>query len=224
MKLLLCVLPILTACCLGLAAIADETPVTITFLADSNLNGRGGRSMLKREEEFRPVLVRALAADGVHVEIESPGWKEFSEDGLSWINRAPSAAAMLAAPQKNAVMVEIGGNDCHNPFTLDQTRSNLNQILKRLHEAHIPVLVVGYTPDARCQLSMGPTYLAEYTKMFSDLASKYGDLYYPDFMDGVAGHPELFQDDQEHANAAGNVLVAERMLPVVKELVAQARK
>lgn len=225
LKVFLRVLPIFVACSLGTAATSDDaTHVTIIFLADSNLNGRGGRSMLKREEEFQPALARALAADGVIVAIESPGWQEFSEDGLSWINRAPAAAKMLAASKGYAVMVEIGGNDCHNPFTLDQTRSNLDQILKRLDEAHIPVLVVGNTPDALCRLSMGSTYVTEYIQMFSDLASKYGDLYYADFMDGANGHPELFQDDQEHANAAGNALIAERMLPVVKKLVAQTEK
>jgi acyl-CoA thioesterase-1 len=212
-------LSILAAAHVTAAAFADVAPVTLVFLADSNLNGAGGRSVIQRSEEFRPILNAALAADGVAVNVVSPGWKEFSEDGVTWLKRDPAAAEMLANPQGYAVMVELGSNDCHD-YSLEETHANLNLILSRLHESHIPVLLVGTSAYEICKFAGGPKYLSEYAKVFADLATSYGDLYYPDFKDGVNGHPEFLQPDGDHANGSGNALIAQRMLPVVKELIA----
>ena len=59
--------------------------------------------------------------------------------------------------------------------------------------------------------------------MFSDLATKHGDLLYADFKEDVTGHPELLQADNDHPNAAGEAIVVRNMLPVVEALLAQVQ-
>ena len=210
--------------CFAGHATAGSGAVTIVLLGDSYLNGAGSRGSLTKAEEFSAILSSALAADGVPATLTGPGFKELSESGANWIKRAPAAAKMMAAPSNYVVMLELGANDCGEQLKVDETRANLDLILTRLNESHIPVLVIGTSAYEICRLTMGATYPADYTQMFADLAERYGEFYYSDFKDGVSGHPELLQADQDHPNAAGNALIAEKMLPVVKELVARAQK
>ena len=60
-----------------------------------------------------------------------------------------------------------------------------------------------------------------FSRMFSELAAKHGDLLYPDFKEGVTGHPQLLQADRDHPNAAGDAITVINMLPVVQALLAR---
>lgn len=57
--------------------------------------------------------------------------------------------------------------------------------------------------------------------MFSELATKHGDLLYADFKEGVTGHP--LQADNDHPNAAGDAIIVRNMLPMVEALLAQVQ-
>ena len=59
--------------------------------------------------------------------------------------------------------------------------------------------------------------------MFPELASAFGVLFYPFFLDGVATDRALNQPDGLHPTAAGVDVIVERMLPKVEELVARVR-
>ena len=123
---------------------------------------------------------------------------------------------MLAHPRGQAVILELGQNDC-GMSTLENTRASLDQILAHLAEKQIPVLVVGTAAYDFC----GPDYVAAFPEIFRALAAKYGDLLYPDFKDGVTGHAELLQGDGDHANSDGEAVVVEKMLPSVEALIAR---
>ena len=102
---------------------------------------------------------------------------------------------------------------------LDHTRANLDQLLSILADKRVPVLVVGTAAYGYC----GADYAEPFSKMFSELATKHGDLLYADFKEGVTGHPELLQADNDHPNAAGEAIIVRNMLPVVKALLAQVQ-
>ena len=49
-------------------------------------------------------------------------------------------------------------------------------------------------------------------------------LFYPFILDGVAMKRELNQNDGMHPNPAGVKVIVNRMLPLVRQLVAQVRR
>lgn len=126
---------------------------------------------------------------------------------------------MQAGPANQVVIVELGQNDC-GLLDLDHTRANLDQILGILADKRVPVLVVGTAAYGYC----GPAYAEPFSKIFSDLAAKHGDLLYADFKEGVTGHPELLQLDYDHPNAAGEAIIVRNMLPMVEALLAQVQR
>ena len=197
---------------LGLAT-AGGTPITIVDLGDSYIIGHG---IVAADETFPVRLQAALDVAGRSVEVVDTGFVDTSRVGLRWLTKTTAGMALLTDP---AVILELGQNDCGR-LSLDQTRANLDGILAGLAEKKIPVLVVGTAAYGRC----GAEYIAAFPEVFRGLAAKYGDLLYPDFKEGVTGHPELIGPDGDHPNSAGEAVIVERMLPSVLELIDRVEK
>jgi len=139
-----------------------------------------------------------------------------SKSGLTWLTKNKAGLDLQANLANHAVIVELGQNDC--PGTkLDQTRANLDQLLSIFDDKRVPVLVVGTAAYDYC----GADYAEPYSKMFSELATKHGNLLYADFKEGVTGHRELLQSDNDHPNAASDAIIVRNMLPMVETLLAQ---
>ena len=201
---------------LGLAGNVDaeDAPPTIVTLGDSYINSFG----VDATETFATRLKSELNAAGHPVIIVEVGYTATSKRGLTWLTESKNGLDLQASPANHVVIVELGQNDCV-PINLDHTRANLDQILSILDQKRVPVLVVGTAAYGHC----GPDYAEPYSKMFSELATKHGDLLYADFKEGVTGHPELLQSDNDHPNAAGDAIVVRNMLPMVEALLAQVQ-
>ena len=72
------------------------------------------------------------------------------------------------------------------------------------------------------QRNLGEDYVRQFDGIYPRLAKEYNVVFYPFFLDGVAMNPKLNQADGMHPNPAGVKIVVARMLPLVKQLVAQA--
>jgi acyl-CoA thioesterase-1 len=97
------------------------------------------------------------------------------------------------------------------------TQENLDAILGKLTGLGIPVLFAGM----RAPPNLGEEYGAEYGAVFKGLAAKYDVVFYPFFLDGVAGEPGLNQKDGIHPNAKGAAVIVTRILPAVYEVMAR---
>jgi acyl-CoA thioesterase-1 len=192
---------------------ADTGPIIVT-LGDSYINSYG----VAATDTFATRLSSELNAAGHQVTVVEIGYMATSERGLAWLTRSKDGLALQASPANHVVIVELGQNDCAR-IDLDHTRANMDQILSILSQKHVPVLVVGTAAYGRC----GVGYAEPFSRMFSDLATKHGDLLYADFKEGVTGHPELLQSDRDHPNAAGDAVIAKNMLPVVEALIAKVQ-
>lgn len=192
-------------------AAAADAPVKIIGIGDSYIAAGYGK--------FPTTLQAALKSRGHLVEVIDIGYKVTSASGLEWLLE-PAGQKLLAAPSGHAVILELGSNDCTR-FDVDKTQSNLDQILSQLVEKHIPVLLVGTEPYIYCAGIHGADYPVAYRQIFPDLAKQYGIILYPNFKDGVSGHPELLQSDNDHPNAAGEAIIVNRILPSVEALIAQ---
>ena len=100
-----------------------------------------------------------------------------------------------------------------------EARANLDNILERLGERDLPVLLAGM----RAPRNLGPEYWQSFDAIFPALAEKHNIPLYPFFLDGVALNPQLNQADGIHPNEKGVAEIVARILPDVVRLLDRAR-
>ena len=192
-------------CATGLPAQAQDPPVRIVVLGDSLSAGLG----LPGTEAFPAKLARTLQAKGVAVEISNAGVSGDTASGglgrLDW-----------SVPEgTDAVIVQLGANDALRGVDPKVTRNALDQILRRLKERDIEVLLAGMLAPR----NLGNDYARGFDAIYPELSGKYDALLYPFFLDGVATLAKLNQRDGLHPNAAGVDVIVAGILPKVEELV-----
>lgn len=208
------VLQIAALCSLGLILTtamprAAEKSVRIVAFGDSLTAGYG----LADKDGFVPRLAAALAGKGVAAVIANAGVSgDTASDGLARLD--------WSVPQDtDAVILELGANDMLRALPPEVTRRALDEILRRLGDRHIPVLMCGM----RAAPNLGAAFAHDFERIYPDLAAKYGVLLYPFFLDGVAGNLALLQQDGLHPTPAGVDIIVQRILPSVMALVARAQ-
>ena len=59
----------------------------------------------------------------------------------------------------------------------------------------------------------------KFYEVYEKLAKEFEVIYYPFFLEGVAGDPSLNQPDRIHPNALGVDIIVKKITPYVKRLV-----
>lgn len=200
----------------AVSAAGGLSPITVITMGDSLLTGHG----LPTESRFPALLEQRLRQAGHDATVVNPGFQYTSKVGVDWLEHPVTANGPvdLSSPNTFAIL-ERGSNDCPEGLALEETRANLDKILRKFSAADIPVLLVGTAAFDFC----GAGYVVAFEQVFSDLAGLHGALLYPDFSAGVFGHPDLLQDDQNHPNEAGEMVVLNNMLPLVEQLIARVK-
>ena len=194
---------------LGVApASAGDGRPRLILLGDSLVAGYG----LPEKEAFPAKLQAALDARGVDVDVVNSGISgDTSAGGRARLD------LVLAEPPR-AVIVELGANDGLRGLKPTATEDNLDTIIARLRRQRIPVLLAGmYAPP-----NLGRDYARAFNAVYPRLAKVHGIPFYPFFLDGVAGVPELNQADGLHPNAKGVEVIVERILPYVLKLLGRS--
>ncbi len=186
-----------------------EQPIKIVALGDSLTAGYG----LPEKDGFVSRLQAALTTKGIAADIENAGVSgDTASDGLARLDWSVSQGT-------DAVILELGANDMLRGIKPEITRDALETILRRLTDRHIAVLLCGM----RAPPNMGADYGQTFDRIYPELAGKYGALFYPFFLDGVAANLSLTQHDGMHPNAAGVDVIVGRILPRVEDLIARVR-
>lgn len=189
---------------------AADTPVKIVVLGDSLSAGHN----LPASAAFPVRLERALRAKGHVVEVVNAGVSGDTASGglarLDW--SVPDGTA--------AVIVELGANDMLRGIDPKVTQQALEEIVRRLTERQIVVLIAGM----RAIPNLGMDFVSGFETIYPEIASKYGALLYPFFLDGVAGDAKLNQRDGLHPTAAGVDQIVAGILPKAEELIARVRR
>ncbi len=202
---LLCVAPTI-----GQAA---AKPLRILALGDSLTQGYG----VPPGDDFPNVLEHALKAKGLDVSVINAGVSGDTSAGgrarLDWsledANNPPDAA-----------IVELGANDGLRGLPVDDMAKNLDVILARFKSRGIPVLLTGM----KAPRNFGEAYAKSFDSVFPQLAKKYGVLFYPFFLDGVALNANLLQADGLHPNPRGVEVIVAKLTPLAVHLVEQAKE
>jgi acyl-CoA thioesterase-1 len=115
------------------------------------------------------------------------------------------------------VILELGANDGLRGLSVDQTKSNLRQIVEQLKEAGAAVVLAG--------MKLPPNYGEDYTTRFEAiypaLAQEYHLPLIPFFLEGVGGASSLNQADGIHPTKEGYEIVVEQVLKVLKAVLSE---
>jgi len=184
-------------------------PLRIVALGDSLTAGLG----LGPGDALPAVLQDLLRSKGYSTEIQNAGVSgDTTSGGLARLDWAVPDGTQ-------AVILALGANDMLGGLDVSRARGNLEAIIQRLKARNIPVLLAGM----RANRTLGDDYVNAFDRIYPELAGKYGVILYPFLLDGVALDPKLNQPDGMHPNAEGVRRIAERMLPYIEKLLAQAK-
>ncbi len=136
----------------------------------------------------------ALTAD--RVSKTQPGWRvvnasisgETSAGGVSRI------AGELKRNRPAVVVIELGANDGLRGLPLQQTRSNLERMIKLSQAAGAKVLLIGM----RMPPNMGRDYTQGFERNFSELSKLHKTAYLPFLLEPIALDRSAFQADNLH--------------------------
>jgi len=183
---------------------ASRTAHIVAF-GDSLTAGYG----LPPGADFASRLEKALAERGLNVRVSNAGVSgDTTSGGLARFDWAVPA-------DTDAVILELGANDALRGIPPKIARDNLDQILSKLANRKIPVLLAGM----RAPTNWGDAYTAQFDAIFTELAQKHGALLYAFFLEGVIDMPKLKLPDALHPNQAGVDEIVKRILPTVEELI-----
>jgi acyl-CoA thioesterase I len=179
----------------------DNRPVIVTF-GDSLTAGVAGRS-------YPDDLQDLIDQHGYRYRVDNQGVSgDTSTDGLARIDN-------VIAEHPALVLLEFGGNDGLRGTPVDATRTNLEEMIERLKQANIPVVLLGITLPP----NYGADYLKTFTAMYPELAQKYHLRFAPFLLLHVYNVPGMMQPDGIHPSGEGNKIVARDVFALIQPLI-----
>jgi len=181
--------------------------VTVLFFGTSLTAGYG----LDPSQAF-PVLIAKKSVDaGVPITAINAGLSGETSAGalrrIDWVLKRPV----------DIVVLETGGNDALRALDANALKANLDSIVRRIRKAQPRVKVLLAVMEA--PPNFGARYTASFREAYASVAKSQGLTLLPFLLDGVAGKPELNQDDGVHPNVAGEKIVADNVWRTLKPVV-----
>lgn len=183
----------------------NNAPIKIVVLGDSLSAGYG----LNPGEAFPEKLQKSLAEKYPNLKIENAGVSgDTSSGGLARLN--------WSVPQDtNGVIIELGANDALRGISPNITADNLAKIIDRLKERGVKVLLTGMLAPP----NMGEDYAKEFNIVYEKLAETKMLMFYPFFLEGVAGETSLNQADGIHPTSKGIDIIVNKISPTVEMFI-----
>jgi acyl-CoA thioesterase I len=164
---------------------------------------------LPSADSYPAQLQAALRQQGMAVRVHNAGISGDTSSGgkarLGWV-----IAALKTPP--DLVILCLGANDSLRGVDPKLTRANLDAMLAELQKRKIRVLLAGMLAPP----NMGKDYAKVYNPIFPELAKRYGAVYYPFLLDGIAANPKLQLADGMHPNKQGAALIVKKITPFVR--------
>jgi acyl-CoA thioesterase-1 len=178
-------------------------------LGDSLAAGLG----LAEADAFPAVLESLLRRNGHPVDVVNAGVSgDTSAGGLArvdWVLQQPT----------DILVVELGGNDALRGQDLENTESNLREIVRRGLAAGASVVLLGMDVPT----NYGPDYSRAFSQMYVRIAEKEGVKLVPGFVREVGMDPSLLQSDGLHPTAEGQRRLGETLVSSVEAVIAERK-
>jgi len=186
-------------------AAAGQDQIKLIAFGDSLTAGYG----LQSTDSFAVQLEKSLKNKGYNVSVFNSGVSgDTTAGGLARLNWA-------LGKDIDGIIMELGANDALRGVPPASTRASLDQMLMRLKKRNIEILLTGMLAPP----NLGPDYGKAFNSIYPDLAKKYDLVFYPFFLEKVAGIPSLNQADGLHPTAQGVAIIVQNILPKVETLV-----
>lgn len=124
---------------------------------------------------------------------------------------------LLERVNPSHLIIELGGNDGLRGFNFRQTSDNLNSMIVMAKAKNIDVLLIG----VELPPNLGAAYTERFRRIFVTLADRHQITLLPHFLESVAAaDPALMQDDGIHPTELAQPILAEKILRLMLEMLA----
>jgi len=187
--------------------VGSDRPRIVAF-GDSLTAGLG----VATADSYPTQLQRRLDEEGFRYRVINAGVSgDTTAGGLRRVN-------WVLSSEPSIVVLELGGNDGLRGLRLEETRSNLEEIIRRLQDRKVTIVLAG--------MKLPPNYGADYTtrfeSLYGELAGRYRVALIPFFLEGVAARPTLNQADGIHPTAQGYRVVTGNVFSTLVPLLKKA--
>lgn len=181
----------------------------VVILGDSITAGLGVLQV-----DAYPALVQAdIDAEGYNIEVVNAG--ESGDTSATALRRLDG----LLDPNVKILILAVGGNDALRGIPPSSTYENVLAAVKKAQAKGVDVLVAGMQAPP----NLGEDYTVAFQRVFPKVTRETSAVLLPFLLEGVAGHPELNQDDGIHPTPEGHkriaALVYEKLKPMLDDLV-----
>lgn len=183
---------------------SDNRPRIVAF-GDSLTAGFG----VQADESYPAQLQRRLDSLGYHYRMINAGVSGDTTAG--GLRRVP----WILNSKPELVILELGANDGLRGIPVDQTKSNLRQIIRQLQETGTTVVLAGM----KLPPNYGQDYTTNFEAMYQMLAKEYHLALIPFFLEGVGGSSSLNQADGIHPTKEGYEIIVNQVLKVLKPVL-----
>lgn len=184
-----------------------EKTKTILFFGDSITAGYG----LETDEAFPNLIQQRLDSLGYDYTVINAGLSgETTAGGLNRIN-------WVLKQNVEIFVLELGANDGLRGVPLAETRSNLNKIVDYVQEKNADTRII--LAGMQIPPNLGAEYTSEFKELFPELAKKENIELIPFILEGVAGDPELNQQDGIHPTAEAQPILVDNIWETLEPLL-----
>jgi len=147
-----------------------------------------------------------------------PGWRvvNASISGETTAGGASRIDAEIKRHRPAVVVIELGANDGLRGLPLEQTRSNLERMIRASQASGAKVLLIGM----RMPPNFGRDYTQGFERTFSDLAKQHKTAFLPFLLEPIALDRSAFQADNLHPVASAQPKLRDhvwsKLLPLLK--------
>ncbi|MEX5212787.1 MAG: arylesterase [Nitrospiraceae bacterium] len=188
-------------------ALRNEDRPRIVAFGNSLTAGLG----VPREQSYPALLEQRLESMGYQYRVINAGVSGDTTAG--GLRRVPWILKSLPT----LVILELGANDGLRGLSLEQTKANLEAIIRLLKEARVTIILAGM----KLPPNYGETYTKGFEALYADLARRYGLVLIPFFLDGVAANPALNQSDGIHPTGEGYKRIVETVFTKIEPLLSK---
>lgn len=129
------------------------------------------------------------------------------------------AAELLNKYRPNILILELGGNDGLRGLNLALSQQNLESIISLAKQQNTAVLLVG----VRLPPNLGKRYNAKFQSMYQSISNKMQTQYLAKFLQGVAEHRHLMQQDGIHPTAEAQPFLQKKVESALDSMIENAR-
>ena len=122
---------------------------------------------------------------------------------------------ILSKQQIDYLLIELGGNDGLRGFPPKLIKHNLLQIINLAKQKNITVFLM----NVKIPPNYGPRYNKMFSQVFVDVADQANVSLLPFFLNTIAIHPELMQNDGIHPNIDAQPRLVEVMATQLAEII-----